>query len=220
MDGPSFDRFISAIIATPSRRRMLYFLAAARFGTFGAPGIATAKKRRAPRPNEFGCLEIGQPCAGVMPAVAPASPGKKPKKGKKGKSRCVAHDVGVCTQGQNSCVQGGGPATDCDPNTACNCYRTTGNSGFCGNGANLNFQCMECSRDKDCEDAGFPFGSACIRRTEPGCGCPPGDIPTACVVPCNLGWLRRFSCGSGRSVRRRGRAPRLIADARRGRRSP
>jgi hypothetical protein len=185
MDGSTFDRLTLTLTTTRARRRVLPPLVAGLLVAIAQPAAAKSKKKRRPKPNEFGCLNVGQRCRGNSDRCCSGiCEGKKPKKGKKDRSRCVGHDIAICTQGVNACVEAPGPATECNPaDPDCDCYITTGNSGFCG--TEDRFQCRACSRDKDCVDAGFPPGSACIRATGPACvACALQEFTTACVGPC------------------------------------
>ncbi|MGH2617744.1 MAG: hypothetical protein ACRDJC_21155, partial [Thermomicrobiales bacterium] len=94
MDGSQFDAWTRRRVglATGSAIAALGLMAA------GFPRRVEAKKRKKPRPNEFGCLNVGQTCGGRSERCCSSiCQGKKPKKGKKDRSRCVAHNVGGCT---------------------------------------------------------------------------------------------------------------------------
>jgi hypothetical protein len=136
---------------------------AAATGFLAKPGADAKKKRkhkkRKPKaqPNEFGCLEVGDPCKSDEQCCSGVCEGKK----------CRAHDTGTCKQD--------GQLAPCNNRTNCGCFTTTAGSDIC---AELfpPSDCAACQRDADCEALGFPLGSACAPYD-----CPSG---TACMVPC------------------------------------
>jgi hypothetical protein len=124
--------------------------------------------------NAFRCVDVGGKCRGNSAnCCSGICEGKKPKKGKKDRSRCIAHNAGVCQAEQNQCVD------DLTANCggAGRCFRTTGNASFCGNeGEGV---CTVCARDADCE-AAFGLGAACVVCST--CEIKAGSS-TACVPP-------------------------------------
>ncbi|MGH2617078.1 MAG: hypothetical protein ACRDJC_17740, partial [Thermomicrobiales bacterium] len=110
------------LTSLPSRRDVLRGLFGAGLGlaAIRLPNVAAAKKKRRKvkkaRPNAFGCLEVGDPCKTADQCCSGICQGKKPKKGKKDKSKCIAHNVGECGVGQDSCTAEDFPC---------------GNNGFC-----------------------------------------------------------------------------------------
>lgn len=171
MDGSRFDRW--------TRRRI--GLVASGLGTSLLAQViptttAAAKRKKKPKQNAFGCLDIGKPCRGKdARCCSGRCQGKKPKNGEKDKSTCVAHHVGPCTPAQDDCVVDMG--TYCNPDLPfAVCYRTTGKASFCGNA--VHGGCIVCRTDAQCEAFGFPKGSACV--VCPACE---GGEGTACISP-------------------------------------
>ncbi len=174
MDADRFDYLTRNLLAAVSRRRVLKLLASGFLGACsGALGLREA--------GAFGqgglnggrrCVRHHQCCSDVC---------KGPKVGK----TCRAHGAGTCQQGQDICTA---PQTDqpfCQATggtTACLCYRTTGNSPYCGATIHV---CASCTRDTDCEKLGNPAGTACVLITE-SVNCNNCDVTdgTACVRPC------------------------------------
>lgn len=192
MNQHRFPALTRAVTGVPSRRDLVRGLVGAGIG-FGAgqlPRRADAKRRKKPRPNAFGCLDVGQPCRGIDERCCSGiCQGKKPKKGEKDKSRCVAHHTGGCTADRHECTNPAGAACSA-ASTEANCFKTTGNAGFCGEleGSSHEANCQPCRTDPDCEALGFAAGSACvIYRTEDACvvGCEGvnGSTGTACLPP-------------------------------------
>jgi hypothetical protein len=199
----SFDIMALSLSGSPPRRQLLRGLASIGFGLcLGvAPlsGITEAKKKRrhkkkrksnrpkpmTPKPNALGCFNVGQPCNGDSATCCSGiCEGNAPQKGETDRSRCVAHDAGICTPGSNACTGEG--LGLCNPsNSDCTCLRTTGNATFCGdagNGVDLSTLCRDCRQDTDCE-AEFGPGAACV-IFDGICSdvCP--DPGTACVSAC------------------------------------
>jgi hypothetical protein len=185
-----FDALVQSLSATASRRLLLSRLTAVALGLgvldhFLTEVSAKKSKKRLKR-NEFGCVNVGGGCRGNSAnCCSGICEGKKPKKGKKDRSRCVGHNQGICTQGQDACTQDFSDATECSAaNPDCFCGITTGNAGFCGDFDLA--ECVPCRFDTDCETFGFPAGSACVRFTPGGpggCGCSLTDN-RACLKPC------------------------------------
>jgi hypothetical protein len=143
----------------PTRRHVLRGLFGAGLGLGGAHlPDAAARKRRRPRFNHFGCIDVGEKCYGKDADCCSGI-----CQGKKARSRCVAHDSGLCTLQQDSCEAGGGFV--CDPNDKEDyfCVVTTGNAAFCGDFSEppLAGLCRDCRRDRDCRGE-FGPGAACI----------------------------------------------------------
>jgi hypothetical protein len=145
-------------------------------GVLGALAIGDldARKRKSkqkgnggkPKPNEFGCLNVGKACAGNDDTCCSGiCQGQKPKKGEKDKSRCVGHDALGCTPQRSQCVVENLDDARCNlPNQGSFCMTTTGNAGFCSElaGLSVDLVCRPCSRDRDCVAFGFTPGSACV----------------------------------------------------------
>jgi hypothetical protein len=155
----------------PSRRDVLRGLVAAGLGLVAArlPEPAGAsKKRKKPRRNTFGCVDVGgfcripgQCCSGIC-------------EGKKGKKTCKAHDTGGCAAGGRPEICGG-------TNVSCTssvyrgaCATTTGQAGYCA----VNLVLSPCQTDVECQvvvEGGLGPTAACIR-----CGETPGS--SVCAI--------------------------------------
>ena len=165
MDEHNFPPLRRALTNLPSRRDVLRSLAGAGLG-LGAlrlPDAVEAKKgKKKSKKNAFGCLDVGQRCAGKDgKCCSGICQGKKPKRGKKDKSKCVAHDAGICIAEADTCTAGA--EVRCNPsNPSCFCTLTTGNAGFCAafSGGPAG-HCRVCRKDTDCEPE-FGEGAACI----------------------------------------------------------
>jgi hypothetical protein len=161
MEAQRFDYIARIFSRATARRRLLFGLGLSPFAGLIAArqmGETEAKKKRrkpkkAPKPvfNEFGCLDVGQPCQGKSAlCCSGVCQGKKPKKGKRDKSRCVAHDASTCLAGQRSDSCGGSVDELCTTSTgvangACN--TTTGNAGYC----HASTACFACATDAECK---------------------------------------------------------------------
>lgn len=166
MDASRFDTFVRTLTDQSSRRHLLRGCAGAALGLTGAglAEVVSAKKKRKPKLNAFGCLDIGQPCGGNGDRCCSGiCEGKRPKQGKKDTSRCAAHNVGGCTPAKSYCAVGL-PASKCGPAGAdARCLATTGNAGFCAQFETFSADnCVACTQDADCERLGFGTGSACV----------------------------------------------------------
>ncbi|MGH2616808.1 MAG: hypothetical protein ACRDJC_16355 [Thermomicrobiales bacterium] len=175
MDASRFDRLTRSLAAASSRRLLLRGLAALGLAVGSVPAVARAKKRRKkPQLNAFGCVDVGGACRGNDALCCSGiCQGKKPKKGKKDRSRCVAHNVGGCTIGQDVCL---GVASTCGTVEGSSCFRTTGKASFCG--VRDQSDCVDCTKDTDCE-AAFGQGAACLVCDD--CIMVSGN--TACIAP-------------------------------------
>jgi hypothetical protein len=184
MHAHHFDTLARSLTGSGSRRRAVALALSGALGS--ALGVSSvqevgAKKTKNPKPNSFGCLNVGQKCRGKdSKCCSGVCQGKKPKKGKKDKRKCAAHNAGICTPELDLCTTG--LITSCGP--LCSCLRSTGNAGFCGNVANLNNPCRNCTKDTDCH-AEFGPGAACVFL---GGECYAVFCPdtggTACIPPC------------------------------------
>lgn len=159
------------ISEVPSRRDVLRGLAGVGLGLgmVRIPAMAAAKKKRKRKtkkrnpkvtPNQYGCLEVDDPCQTAEQCCSGICEGKK------GKKRCLAHDTGTCKQD--------GQLVPCNNRTDCGCFRTTAGSDVCAGLATS--ECAVCQRDADCLALGFPSGTACT----PG----PCESGMACMPPC------------------------------------
>jgi hypothetical protein len=196
VDQDRFDRLTRSLGATASRRGLgraltgggLAALVGERLAphSVGAKNKKRRKNRNKPKKlpiNEFGCVNVGKPCAGKNgKCCSGLCQGKKPKKGKKDKSKCVAHNAGICIAETDSCTVG---EVSCNPsNPSCFCTLTTGNAGFCAafSGGPAG-HCRVCREDTDCEPE-FGVGAACLVM---GGACTPLCVATgrtACAPPC------------------------------------
>ena len=137
---------------------------------------ATARKRRKkrrkpwlPSLNAFGCVSVGQACAGTDDlCCSGVCEGTKPGKGKQDRSRCVARNALDCSAGADSC-QG---VVTCGAYGFC--QQTTGGASFCA-GFTFVDCAVTCTRDADCEASAGP-GAACVVCAS---GCPGSS--TFCV---------------------------------------
>jgi hypothetical protein len=170
-----FDGLTRSLTSVPSRRDVLRGLAAAVVGVGAArvPGVVAARKTRkpkSPKPNEFGCLDVGDRCKTAGQCCSGIC------KGKRGKRRCRAHDSGGCKAGKYPTVCGG-------MDVACTtsrgkpglCVTTTGNAGYCM-ATSLPYACRT---DSDCRSTpGGILGprAACYR-------CSQSMVGTFCATP-------------------------------------
>jgi hypothetical protein len=165
MNAPRFDRLTHALTAGASRRGILHGLASAGLGlmVFKTSVAVEARKKRAKKikRNSFGCVDVGLACRGNSDnCCSGICQGKKPKKGKKDRSRCVAHDAGICLLEPGVCAE---TYTGCGPLGVCGL--TTGKACFC---AAINGLCSVCQKDADCVALGWGLGAACLVTD----GCP------------------------------------------------
>lgn len=182
MDGSGFDALIQSVMG--SRRSLLGGVAALAVGWLGVGEIAAKKKgknkkKKKAKPNEFGCLEVGDACKSEEQCCSGICEGKK------GKRRCGAHGAGTCEQeGSGVCTADNPGSLRCNNEINCLCLQTTAGSIFCGEGGNTGLDvCADCQTDADCEALGHPAGSACIPVFEGECAgiCESG---MACMAPC------------------------------------
>ena len=177
MDQHRFDSLTRFFGREPSRRRLVRGLAAAWLGLGVArlPENASAKPRHReskPKPNEFGCFNVGDRCKRNGQCCSGVCEGKKSRK------RCRAHDAEGCAASAppHVCDLGARPCTSSlgDPGF---CQTTTGKAGYCAAGG----MCHACTTDAECRTAeGGRFGprAACVRCA--GCEFTGG---TACAGP-------------------------------------
>jgi hypothetical protein len=160
MDASRFDILARSLTDLSARRALVRGLAALGLQAAGVPSGAGAKRRKKPKRNAFGCLNVGQPCRGHgAKCCSGICQGKKPKKGDKDKSRCVAHDTGGCQAGQQGAFCGGAnvPCTTSTGSPGV-CDTTTGNAGYCA----FTTTCSRCSKDADCRPV-CGRGAACVK---------------------------------------------------------
>jgi hypothetical protein len=185
----------------PSRRDVLLGLASAGLGLVAVrhEDDAVARKghhknhnhkhkpkQKLPPPplpfNEFGCLDVGQPCQGDSTLCCSGLCDL-------GTSTCVAHNSGICFPDTDPCTTG--MPFPCSPNpnptdSICSCTLTTGKAPFCASFTNIGDPtefCRFCSLDTDCQEE-FGPGAACV-FLRGGCSslCASTDR-TACLRPC------------------------------------
>jgi hypothetical protein len=137
--------------------------------------------------NEYGCIEVGQPCRGDSALCCSGiCEGAAPAAGQPDESRCVAHDMGTCQQGgPGVCTSDAPQNLTCNNNARCRCISTTAGSNVCAALRPLPEMCATCQRDADCIALGFPAGSACAPFSEGHCGgaCSSGMV---CLTPCGF----------------------------------
>ena len=179
MDADHFDAVLRSLSVGSTRRLVLRGLAGALFAreTARHAGVAHAKKgKKRKKPlslNQFGCVKVGAKCRGKDDVCCSGiCEGKKPKKGEKDKSKCVAHNTGGCSFGQDSCFV----PIPCGVASGSTCFRTTGDGSICGVGAAGT--CADCKKDQDCVAAGYGPGAACVICAAV---CPTSQNNTACV---------------------------------------
>jgi hypothetical protein len=188
MDGSRLDILARSLTDSSSRRGILRGLAAAlglqaAHASDGTDARKKRKKRRQPKPNAFGCLNVGQPCGGNDDRCCSGiCQGKKPKQGEKDKNRCVAHDTGGCQAGQQEPFCDG-DIVACTTSTSTTrngvCATTTGNAGYCV----FTATCSPCRKDADCRPV-CGRGAACVKCAncieDGGTRCV-GSGPDACI---------------------------------------
>ncbi len=197
MDQQRLTTWTSSVRSLPSRRDVLRGLAGAGLG-LGSLRLSNdvvaekhtrklkkdkKKKRSQAVVNQYGCLNVGQPCRGDSTRCCSGiCQGAAPKKGKPDTSRCVAHNTSICKVTSDSCTTG--LPVRChatDPYRIC--LRTTGNAGFCAENPAGEPRCRNCRRDTDCQ-AEFGPGAACVVL---GGLCTTACLATgrtACLRPC------------------------------------
>lgn len=185
MDENRFAVVTQSLTSLPSRRDVLRGLAGAALG-LGAgrlPKLAEARKKRkkkptskpAPKPNQYGCLDVGAACTNAGQCCSGVCEGKT----------CRAHDVGICQADYDLCTTGAAHicAVVNEIGTTCACLLTTGNAPFRGHLDGI-FDCQECSQDTECEDE-HGAGAACVVIVagicEGNCAETGG---TVCMAPC------------------------------------
>jgi hypothetical protein len=192
MYAPHFDYIARVLGRTRPRRRLLLGLAVSPFAGIVAPGHppdAAARKRhkhtnkkrkkdKTPKPNAFGCLDVGAACKTAEQCCSNICEGKQ------GKRKCRAHDASTCSAGAQSDECGG---TDISCTTSFLepgiCGTTTGNAGYCFPGT-AGSECFACTTDVECQEAnGGQWGpyAACLRCVD--CMATGG---TACAGPFGL----------------------------------
>jgi hypothetical protein len=173
MDGQQFDRFAQLVTTAQTRRRALGLFAAAAGSVLGSVGFsgAVAKKHKSKKKtkikrNGFGCVNVGNACKNDGQCCSGICQGKK------GKKKCQAHNEGGCTVERNFCVTGSLLGL-CGPDVPSPdiCLTTSGNAAFCARlkGFITEVNCQLCRTDTDCENLGFPSGSACVTFTGAAC---------------------------------------------------
>lgn len=161
MDNHRFAVVTPLLTRVPSRRDVLRGLAGAGLGIGVArlPHIAAAEKKRKrkpkkPRPNAFGCLNVGKPCKNAAQCCSSICERKQ----------CRAHDAGSCAAGKHPVSCGGASNIACTTSLgkAGFCATTTGNAGYCI----ASGECFVCSTDAECRAAKngkYGPNAACIR---------------------------------------------------------
>jgi hypothetical protein len=165
MDTAQFDRIAVALSRRMPRRSLLSLLAALGLGGLVAGDVAA----------DDVCLADGERCGGATDLPC-CSGWCKRKPGSRKKVCKAAPDQGTCTVAQNDC----GGSGSCNGDPKCACYVTTRGASFCGAGVGtgLNWDCVVCERDRDCEKV-TGKGSRCIPCAAT---CQPGL--NLCAQPC------------------------------------
>jgi hypothetical protein len=175
MTDHTFDHLARSL--TGSRRSLLAGVLAVAIGWLGAPGVKAKKKPKTkPKPNRYGCLDVGDPCKRDGQCCSGIC------KGKPGKKRCRAHDTGTCPQRRPGLCDPHQPTVTPCNNETCVCLRTTADSNFCANANSVN--CADCKKDADCLAEGFPKGTACVPMTGGECTNFCDETGMACMLPC------------------------------------
>jgi hypothetical protein len=173
-----------ALVNLPTRRDVLQSLAGTGLGlgVTQLPGAADAKRKRrrkkrakTPKPNAFGCFDVGDFCKDAEQCCSNICEGKQ------GKRKCKAHDANGCSAGAQS-EECGGADVACttsflEPGV---CGTSTGNAGYCF----VAGECAACKTDAECQEADggqLVPSAACIR-----CADCPETGGTACVGPFGL----------------------------------
>jgi hypothetical protein len=156
MEGIRFDLLARTLSGRTRRRVLAGLVGALGLAAVSVPGEARKRKKKAKlKRNAYGCVDVGKPCRGNSAnCCSGICNGKKPKKGKRDKSRCLAHNTGVCQPGLNACK-----GVDATCGTGGICLETTGKASFCGDPDTD--ACVACNRDADCE-ALLGAGAACV----------------------------------------------------------
>jgi hypothetical protein len=177
-----FDDLLRSFAAT--RRVFVPGMLAIATGRASAYSGAAKKKHhrhkaKKPKPNAFGCVDVGKGCLYASDCCSGLCQGKK------GKKLCVAHGIGTCDQEADGFCETSNPdQLRCNGNPACTCITTTAGSKFCGDpNPNVGSGCAPCRTDADCEALHFPAGSACAPVAAGNCVSSPCN-GFACFVPC------------------------------------
>jgi hypothetical protein len=182
MDDHPFDSIARLLSDASSRRGVLQGLAAATLGlaAISLPGEAEGRKKRkngkrnkkktkganppALQLNDFQCVDVGNACRGNSAnCCSGICEDNAPQPGKPDTSVCVAHNVGECQAGQDSCT-----VVDGTCGTDGVCLQTTGKASFCASAGKADAACSDCTRDPECE-ALFGDGAACVVCEVEGC---------------------------------------------------
>jgi len=167
----------------PPRQRRAFLsgalaLAAARLG-LAAAEASTARTSRRSKPNQYGCLEVGNACKRASQCCSSICIGKP------GKKKCRAHDIGTCKQGTpGACTADNPDLLRCGGNSNCFCFRTTAGSNFCGDWFGGTKICHSCASDADCVALGLPAGAACVPVTNGNCATTNCEGGMMCMAPC------------------------------------
>lgn len=184
-----FDRLTRLLdVSVPRRGVLALGISAVGLGASHHEARLARKKKKA-APNEFGCLNVGQPCRGKdSSCCSGVCQGKKPKPGKRDNRKCAGHNEGQCSLTRDLCAVSEPVLARCNPNNLESyCFVTTGQGAVCGLTADFtnDLNCRACARDSDCTAAGFPPGSACVVMNAGPVSC--GNCATtnfrACMPP-------------------------------------
>lgn len=170
-----------------SRRDVLRGLAGAGLGLgmLHSPVTVDAKKKRKrkqrnpkAKPNNYGCLEVGDPCKTAEQCCSGVCEGKQ------GKKRCRSHDTGTCDQDLPGLCSPTPTIAPCNNSGTCFCMITTANSSFCAQLGQSH--CTACRKDADCIAQGLPPGSACLPTTGFLCATDCPETGMVCLPPCGV----------------------------------
>jgi hypothetical protein len=173
MDPQRFDTVARLLSLGAPRRRLLAGFALSPLAGLAAgrslDDVAARKTRKPkkPKPNVFGCLDVGKTCKRSEQCCSNVC------KGKRGKKRCRAHDTGGCAAGHSVFGDDIVPCESSSGETG-RCGTTTGNAGYCVGGGD----CRPCRSDVDCQALCGPR-AACVLSPE-GCS---GVTRTICAGP-------------------------------------
>ena len=172
MDASRFDTLTRLL----SRRQTLATLTGLGLASWLNQEDVTARKHHKHKTklkrNPFGCVNVGKTCRKNGDCCSNLCTGTTTK-------TCQAHDTGGCMADHPS----GEQEVPCPENAARDCFRTTGNAGYCGRfpscggiRCTTTFDCQGCTTDAECQAFCHDPAAACIVRN---CG---GFGPTACVT--------------------------------------
>lgn len=171
MDTHHFDDVVRSLTAGFSRRTALGLALGGWIGALDVRDTAAKKrKKKKPKFNEFGCIDVGKFCKNANQCCSGICQGKK------GKKKCKAHDTGDCAPGAIpfACDGTEVPCTT-SAGVPGSCGATTGNAGYCFS----NLLDVECTSDTACQAEAGPR-AACVK-------CPTMSEGALCAVVALIG---------------------------------